>query len=157
MSTLVYIAGPFSWRDQLDGVAQYLDEREIGVTSRWLTMHAEHGDDMDAYTEADLMRYGLEDLQDIDAADVVVVFNPNKASGGGGRWVEMGYAISKAKPVLLFGYRSNPFCFQVNWGGDMVSLLDDLSNGEQFDPNDKTPVLFADLIKSWINGLNRQE
>ena len=153
MTTLIYIAGPFSWREQLDAVAQHLDQYDIGVTSRWLTMHAEHGDDMDAYSESDLMRYGLEDLQDIEAADVMVVFNNSKASGGGGRWVEMGYAISKAKPVLLFGERTNPFCYQVNWGGEMPSLLDDLSNAQ---PMDKTPELFGNLIKSGIAGLNRQ-
>ena len=128
--TNVYIAGPFSWRDNLAAVAHELGDRAVIVTSRWMTAHAPHGDNMDAYSEDDLATYGREDLEDIDVADVVVLFNPG-TSGGGGRWVEMGYALAKDKPLVVVGQRTNPFCYDLaRWCGEMRDTLAALRRGD---------------------------
>ncbi len=90
-----------SWRYRL-GLAG------IGVTSRWIDGGHELGD---FPTDDQRARLAREDLEDLDAADVVVLFNPAEDhwAGRGGRHVELGYAIGKGKPIVLVGERENVF------------------------------------------------
>ena len=127
--TTVYLAGPFSWREPLQVLADKLRERRLRVTSRWMTAHAPHGDDMAAYTETELAAYGMDDLADIRASDALVLVNPKTAGGGGGRWTELGYALALRKKVVLVGERSNPFGYLVAWAGAMPELVTDMGKG----------------------------
>ena len=140
--TSVYLAGPFSWRDRLARVADALADLGIATTSRWMTAHAEHGDDMKAYSAAELTRYGLDDFEDIDKADAVVLFNPIGSAGGGGRWVELGYALKQQKLVLMVGPQTNPFCFLTRWLGDMHTVMQEVDLGV-----DEAVLMVAELIK----------
>jgi nucleoside 2-deoxyribosyltransferase len=53
----------------------------------------------------------INDLSDIDDADLVVVFSPKNALkvGTGGRHVEFGYAYGIGKPIVLVGKHGNAF------------------------------------------------
>lgn len=75
---------------------------EIVVTSRWID--GKH-DGIPAQICA------IDDLEDIDAADALVLVNPRHlhGSGRGGRHVELGYALARGKRVLLVGDRENVF------------------------------------------------
>lgn len=77
------------------------------VTSGWL--------DVDFTLERTNEQLGDEarkDLNDIESADVVILYNPisHQRKGTGGRHVEMGYAIAREKPIIVVGeVRENVF------------------------------------------------
>lgn len=68
------------------------------ITSRWFYQ--------DEYKNP--LQCALMDLQDIEASDCVMVFMIGESQKGG-CMVELGYAIAKAKPVIIIGERSNVF------------------------------------------------
>ena len=101
----VYIAAPFSELPFAAKIAVGLTQAaDIICTARWLTEHSE----MTA-------EWAQRDLDDIDAADVLVALNaatwnePAANKGSGGRHVELGYALARGKPIVLVGVRSNIF------------------------------------------------
>lgn len=101
----VYIAAPFADAPFARLIAQGLRQlADIECTSRWLTGSSELNDE-----------WARKDLEDIDAADVLVALNaeawndPAANKGSGGRHVEFGYALAMGKPILLVGSRSNIF------------------------------------------------
>lgn len=110
MTLTVYLAARFSRKDELAGYAAELMRNNIAVTSRWLfgshDVPSESG--MDRETKA---RFAIEDLDDIDRADVLVAFTEPEGAGParGGRHVETGYAIGAGIPVLVVGPIENVF------------------------------------------------
>lgn len=107
----VYLASRHEDRDEVIQVRKQLIKNGIEVTSRWLL---EGGVIKTHIVENE--REGSEhvlqnDIEDINAASVVVVFSPKKAFGNstGGRHVEFGYALAKNKILILVGYRENVF------------------------------------------------
>ena len=109
----VYLAARFSRRDELNGYRAELEALGIDVTSRWLRGGHEWTGTRDHEIPCgDQARFATEDLEDIDAADVVVCFTEPSGSGParGGRHVEMGYAIAREKVVMVVGHRENVFC-----------------------------------------------
>lgn len=95
------------------------------VTSRWL----DAGTAVPATAQAGeagagdrLAAIAVQDLEDIRAADVVVVYNPPEACaiGRGGRHVETGYALALGKPIVVVGTRGNVF----HWLPDMTLVRD---------------------------------
>lgn len=97
----VYIAAPYPLRDFAVVFMHNLEAAGIAVTSRWLKV------DSPEETAA----YAQEDLDDVEAADVLLVINPVgwENLGTGGRHVELGYALRMKKPIVVFGVRSNVF------------------------------------------------
>lgn len=112
----VYIAGRFSRQAELLGYADDLEEEYgIGCTSRWLT--GEHGfpDDDDGFSQSDLIRFAAEDLADIRAADVFMLFteHPDIGYTSAGRMVEYGYALAHGKLIVIVGPTAeNIFCIE---------------------------------------------
>lgn len=112
----IYLAARFDRRDQLRGYRDELNDMGIAVSSRWLDNHG-MGERDDAtngvviYTPADLARCAIEDLDDIEAADVFVTFTetPDVGYTSGGRHVELGFALALNIPVLIVGPRENVF------------------------------------------------
>jgi nucleoside 2-deoxyribosyltransferase len=96
----VYIAAPYSKRDETIEVMQRLEERGIAVVSRWLR-------ELDPESHAAALR----DLEDVANADVLFFLQPKgwEKLGAGGRHVEMGYAIALGKEIVMFGEKSNVF------------------------------------------------
>jgi nucleoside 2-deoxyribosyltransferase len=107
----LYFAGRYGRREELKRYAGELRAMGITVTSRWLD--GAHEDDNGTPEEAE--RFAIEDLKDLDVADVLVAFTespgavPNRARGG--RHVEFGYALAKGKQVCVVGHRENVFCY----------------------------------------------
>lgn len=79
-----------------------------------------------------------DDLEDIDAADVLIIWSPRHhfGNGRGGRHVEVGYAIGLGIPIILVGERENVFHHLINRVvpskdhiGDLVSMLAAIAEG----------------------------
>ena len=103
--TTYYLAGRF---DRKAEIARYADDlRTIGstVNARWLTGAHDHTTE-GCLTGDQLIQYASEDLEDIDAADALVLFleHPNAGYLSGGRHVETGYAIARGKAIYLVGF-----------------------------------------------------
>lgn len=112
--TAFYLAARFSRYDEMQGVRDVLRGLGHTVTSRWIDQHG--GDQLESAAQAVLnsdpasvAHFGLHDLEDIDAADVVVSFTSTDGGGKGGRHVEFGYALGAGKPVVIVGPRENIF------------------------------------------------
>ncbi len=96
----VYIAAPYELRDTTIEIMKILEESGHEVTSSWLRTIAPMTDVV-----------ACQDLTDVETADTLLIINPAnwKDKGGGGRHVEMGYAIARGKKIVLLGVRSNIF------------------------------------------------
>jgi len=62
------------------------------------------------------------DLEDIKACDLMLVFT-DWIPTGGGRYVEMGYALARGKEVAIIGTRINIFCSLVPRYDDIEGFL----------------------------------
>lgn len=112
--TAYYLAARFSRHDEMRGVRDVLQGVGHTVTSRWIDLHG--GDQLESAaaeqlnTDPDSVAdFGLHDLEDIAAADVVVSFTSADGGGKGGRHVEFGYALGIGKHVVIVGPRENIF------------------------------------------------
>lgn len=107
-----YLASRSEDRLHIQNIARSLRRKDIVMTSRWLRyggMAHQHLDEM-KFVDAMAM-VAINDLSDIDDADLVVVFSPKNALkvGTGGRHVEFGYAYGIGKPIVLVGKHGNAF------------------------------------------------
>ena len=123
----VYLASRFQARAEIADVAQVLRDRGIIVTSRWL----EEADVnvLDNPDPVACMAIAERDYEDIDRADVVVVFSPKSRHGtgsGGFHW-EGGYAKGQGKPVIVCGERENVFHYSQYTVPDVQALINWLS------------------------------
>jgi nucleoside 2-deoxyribosyltransferase len=108
----VYLAARFSRLPELNRYRAELEAAGITVTSRWLLGgHEWVGTPDEQIPRERLARFAAEDLEDIDAADVLLCFTESPRSGParGGRHVEFGYALAKRKPVIVVGHIENVF------------------------------------------------
>lgn len=108
----VYLASRFGRRLELLDHARELERVGITVTSRWIRgEHEAEGDDL-RDRRALARRYALEDLADLELADVVISFTEEPGVGGrarGGRHVEFGYAYARGKRLAIVGPLENVF------------------------------------------------
>lgn len=110
----VYLAAPFEHLETMKALRWCLEQEGFTVNASWLSETKAENDavlaskpSVSAGTD-----YALRDLEDIDAADVIVVYNPVAfyKHGTGGRHVELGYALGKNKLIILYGGKpSNVF------------------------------------------------
>lgn len=118
----VYLAGRYSRREEFVKYRLDLADRHIGVTSRWL--NGDHKVDRTgspvaedgAVLGADDLRtqFAYEDIADVKAADVLVLFteDPEATSASrGGRHVEFGMALAWLKPLVTVGPYENLFTY----------------------------------------------
>lgn len=100
MHPRVYLAGRSEDAEILRGLRTDLRDLGVDCTSRWL----------DGFSD-DARAGALNDLDDIAAADVFVLYNPPSVhrSGTGGRHFETGYAWMIRRPILLIGAPENIF------------------------------------------------
>lgn len=117
----VYFAAPYAARDVVAGHVDDLDALGLGVKccSSWLT----ETQPIDAGTtgaatsleERVVNEHALADLEDVRAADVLVVFTAAslglelEETASGGRHVETGYALALGRPVVVVGEAENIF------------------------------------------------
>ena len=102
-----YLAGTYGRRAELHQVALDLLSLNVEITARWLG----GGHEMD-YEPAKAAQFAAEDLEDVAAADTVIVFSGERqgvAPTRGGRHTEFGAAVATGKNVILVGPRECVF------------------------------------------------
>lgn len=108
----VYLAAPFQWIDQMRVYAAELRAGGVTVTSRWLEeTHKSTDDKLPNLTHEQHQFYALQDVEDVAAADVFVLFtDPSKTIVHAGRHVEFGIAVQRKIPIYVVGLeRENIF------------------------------------------------
>lgn len=118
----VYIAASFKNREGAKAWKDGLEAKGMTITSRWIENHLE---DLDPLTDVQRAQEAVHDLEDIDAADVLLFLNtPEIPSTSGGQHLEMGYALAKGKPVYLVGPQTSVFHFHpgITKGGNDVTI-----------------------------------
>lgn len=98
----VYLAGPSIYQSILRETRDALIREGHIVTSRWLDVKDMGGM---SHLAAQI------DIDDIDAADVFVVFTlrPQHKNPTGGHHWETGYAYAKGKPIIVVGELTSIF------------------------------------------------
>jgi nucleoside 2-deoxyribosyltransferase len=123
----VYIASKYSRKNEMrHDIAPAIRHAGIEVTSRWHDIEETGSSWEKAQKEYDvrgeghidrehglLKYYATIDLEDVDAADAIVLFSedPTIPHLRGGRHVEFGYAMGKGKTCYVVGMRENIFHF----------------------------------------------
>lgn len=107
----VYLAARFSQKNEIAKLAEELRAAGVEVTSRWLNEKAPANSTMDQYSDEYLRETAAIDLEDIDAADALVLFtvNPKEPTVRGGRHTEFGYAMGRGLGLMIVGPRENIF------------------------------------------------
>lgn len=104
-SMIFYLAAKFRYRGAVGHIALKLQAHGHTVTSRWLTRDYPGG--LQENSETLQATWAREDLQDINSADHVVVFQlPCDAlvsEHSAGRHIEFGYALAQGKQLMLVG------------------------------------------------------
>ena len=118
----IYIASRWDDREDALLIKKFIEDKGLVCTSTWLTPHDEQG--MDALKNAAIEKprqRAVKDFEDIDDADVYLVYSPKKShrNGTGGKHVELGWALAHGKRCVLIGERENIFHYH-----PMVSVVD---------------------------------
>ncbi len=108
----IYLAASFARIEEMRNYADGLRLMGHSVTSHWITGAHDADDGISAAVPSHAI-CALEDIQDIEEAQVLIAFTepPRTTYGRGGRHVEMGYALASGKIVIVVGHRENVFCF----------------------------------------------
>lgn len=125
----VYLAARYSRNAEMRQVRDRLVELGYEVTSRWIDQHG--GELEESLTQEQLnsdpdgsSRFANIDVDDLESADIVVSFTGDGGGGKGGRHVEFGMALCRAKWCIIVGPREN--VFHCLGGVDVVKNVDDL-------------------------------
>lgn len=108
----VYLAAPYQWKDRIIERATELRSLEIEVTSSWLEEPHKPSTTLSELTDEQHAQYALRDLQDINEADILILFavpSTDTPIPRAGRHVEFGYALAARKSVWLVGNKENIF------------------------------------------------
>jgi hypothetical protein len=98
--TSYYLAARFSRRFELQGFRADLLRIGHSVTSRWI----------DQRDDSDEPNCAARDIEDIDTADVLILFTEApRCPTRGGRLVEYGIALGQRKPAIVIGPAENVF------------------------------------------------
>ena len=101
----VYLAGSFGRKTEIEGYRPLFEQVGLKVVSRWLEEPVEDTAHIDT-VPADYSRMtAIVDLEDLDAAAVLVLFSNGTGSfnKGGGRFVELGYMMAHRKKCITVG------------------------------------------------------
>lgn len=116
-----YLAARYGRRFELLECAKQIEARGGVVTSRWLSGAREAADLVSSPEQA--ARFAVEDIADIDRADVVLSFTeppgPVPDRGRGGRHVEFGIALALGCRCVIVGPCEHVF----HYLGAAASLL----------------------------------
>ena len=153
----VYIAAPFPDRDYARALKALIEEGGHEVTSRWIDrkLSKEAGplplqspQDVDecltGYSADYLTREAQDDLTDVRASEVVVLVTSQ--AGGGGKEVEMGYALSHGIPIIILGKVLNVFHYLAARVRTPAEVLETLS---RLDEQKRKVVRFPAPTTRW--------
>jgi len=103
MTVEIYLASLYSRREEMERIAlDLMNAHGYDITSRWV-FGGEEG-----FTREEIAVF---DLEDVEAADTIIAFSEPYGTlyKGGGRNVELGYAMAKGKRCVIIGERENVF------------------------------------------------
>ena len=108
-----YLAAGFSRKNEIAEKSQELENLGIKVTSTWPWEDAAPDSTLDQVGDEYLRKNARKDLNEILAADAVILFtqNPLKPFCRGGRMHEAGFAQGCGKTLIVCGPRENIFHF----------------------------------------------
>jgi hypothetical protein len=144
----VYLAAPYGSRAKIAAYASELTRIGFTVTSRWLREEHEitPGTEKAAVdlSDAQVAKHALDDLEDVKASDLLVLFTAKAVGreGGGGRHVETGYFIGHrgTRHVVVVGepehifHRMKGVIIVPNWHEAVVELSSRLVEHERAQP-----------------------
>jgi hypothetical protein len=100
----VYIAAPYSRKDQMNVYAAELRKGGVEVTSSWLNEIHPPTVQMPDLTHEEHQKYAIQDIKDVRAAKAMVFFtDQTKQIIRAGRHVEFGIAIERRMPIFVVG------------------------------------------------------
>jgi hypothetical protein len=104
----VYLSAQYPRIHDMRHLATDLRDRGAHVVSGW---HELPYAPESVLCDHDRARLAVMDLDDIDRADVLVIFgdDPGEYRGSGGKFTELGYALGIGLPVLWVGPREGVF------------------------------------------------
>jgi len=107
----VYLAAPYSRKDEIKGYAEELRAGGVTVTSSWLEEPHTPTTQMQDLTHEEHLKYAVQDVKDVHAAKLLVFFtDPTGTIVRGGRHVEFGIALERRMPIFVIGeQRENIF------------------------------------------------
>jgi nucleoside 2-deoxyribosyltransferase len=107
----VYLAAQFKQINEMRKYAEELRAEGIEVVSRWLEEKVSPNISLKEMTPDECKRTAEVDLEDIQNADVFVLFtvDPDEPTKRGGRHFESGVAFALGKPTIFVGPYENIF------------------------------------------------
>lgn len=99
-----YIAGRWQNQERYKFERQFLIDRGHQVTSRWLDAERDP-DPTPEFFEKHGAKRASQDLEDVDAADALILDMAGGMGRRAGMMVEFGYALAKDKKIILIGER----------------------------------------------------
>lgn len=115
----IYLAGPYSKREQLRAYGDELTRVGFTIASTWLEetheINAGTTGAASALTDDQVSGHAMTDLLDVERSDLLVLFTAPSVglapeqNTSGGRHVETGYALALKKPVIVVGEPENVF------------------------------------------------
>lgn len=98
-----YLAAKYSRREEMEALVPFFNKLGYDIIARWVFGNEEG---LSAQDVCDL------DLDDVKSSDMVIVFTHERKTPqpGGGRFVEMGYAMALNKKMIIIGPIENVFC-----------------------------------------------
>ena len=100
----IYLAAPYSRKDEINKYAAELRAGRIEVTSSWLDEPHKPTTQMHELTHEEHQQYAVQDVKDVQAANILVFFtDPTKAIIRAGRHVEFGIAVQRGIPIYVVG------------------------------------------------------
>ena len=114
----VYLAAPYDSRDMIRGYREEMINRvrhRFTCTSSWLNeaheINAGTTKAAPALSDEQVNEHVKSDLLDVAGSDAFVLFTSDYVGfpGGGGRHVEMGFALANLIPVIVIGEPENIF------------------------------------------------
>lgn len=97
---IVYLAARFDRREEMKHYRLDLNEKGIEVRARWIDTPPGSPSDVEL-THVERRIAAIECIQDIDAADAVIVFTSERQSPGHN--IEFGYALARVKRIYIVG------------------------------------------------------
>lgn len=89
----VYLSARYEWAKRMQKAASLLEHEGIEVTSRWIR---------DNFKGIGVIAAAKMDLEDVERADTLICF-ADKTHRGGGRHIELGYALALGKKLFVVG------------------------------------------------------
>lgn len=110
------MAGPWAKRAECGELQKQLEAAGFTVVSRWITKHIDMGqtaEDLnttDVKVQEELTRQAIEDVLDLESADMFIIINSEKSEG---KAFEFGYACAMRLPIIVVGDRANNIFYQL--------------------------------------------